>query len=430
MKNLLAYGGIVVLVLTIHIANAQWVQTYEFKDASIGSVIASGTGDLFASTSSGIFLSTDSGASWISVNSGLPVPTGGNLYNLAVNATKDLVVASNNGIFMSANNGTTWTLVDSGPTVANITCLAVNSAGDIFTGTSEDSVYRYTDNGTNWTVVSSGVSNAPINFMDDILTFITCLAINGAGDIFAGTFERGLYKSTDNGTNWIRSDSGMTSWQREIRSLAINSAGDIFAGTHEEGVTRSTDNGTSWTTINSGLDPQWGCYNIAVYGINIFVENSTGIFVSPNNGTNWTPVNTGLPLGINDLYWINSLVVSGNNIFTATDSAVWRRPLSEMVGVINDKSQQRISQQAMFNIRTSNRKSPYVTIVFSLSHSEQVCLDLYNLSGHKIKSIVNKYLVSGSHSFSLDTRNITAGWYTVRMQAGSNSNVKSIPIFR
>jgi hypothetical protein len=426
MKNWMVHGSVIVLFLTIHIVTAQWVETYQFKDARIGSIIAGNTGELFASTSSGIFLSTDNGTSWIPVNNGLPAPTDGNLYLLAVNSTNDLVLASSSGIFLSTNNGTTWTCIDSSTIITPINSLAVNGSGDIFIGMSDDTVFRYTSNGTNWTKFSSGVSKAIINATNDNNTLITCLAIHDTGDIFAGTFERGLYKSTDNGINWTRSDSGMTGWQREIRSLAINSTGDIFAGTHEEGVTRSTDNGSSWTTINSGFDPQWGCYNIAVYRSNIFIENSTGVFLSTNNGTNWTPVNTGLPLGINDLYRINSLVVNGNNIFTTIDSAVWRRPLSEMVGIINDKTQQCISQQTMFTIRTNGS---YVTIGFNLPHSVQVCADIYNLSGHTIKSIINKYFVSGPHNFPSDTKNIPAGCYFLRMQAGSNSTVKNLLIF-
>jgi len=44
----------------------------------------------------------------------------------------------------------------------------------------------------------------------------------------------------------------------EITSLAISSTGDIFAGTIDDGVFRSSDNGDNWSQINTGLpDPEW-----------------------------------------------------------------------------------------------------------------------------------------------------------------------------
>jgi photosystem II stability/assembly factor-like uncharacterized protein len=430
-KNLgMAQVSLFILILTIHIVNAQWVQTYEIKDGRIGSIVANNTGDLFISATSGLFLSTDSGTSWTPVNSGLPALSVYSYYGLEVNGINDMVAASQSAIYLSTNRGITWTLVDSLGKDKYINSLAINNAGDIFAGMYDDSIYHYTNNGTSWFKASSSVSMADVDLTSDFNYNITCIAINGAGDLFAGTMERGLYRSADNGTNWARVDHDLPLWTKEIRSIAISNTGDIFAGTHEEGVIRSTDNGETWTTINSGLDPEWGGYGFAMYNSNIFVKNSTGVFFSTNNGTTWTPFNSGLPTGINDLYGIKSLVVSGNDIFITTDSAVWRRPISETKSVIHENTRQRIVQKTMFNIRTSNRNSPYVTIEFSLQHSAQVHIDIYNLSGYKLKSIVNKYLISGSHSFSFDARDISGGCYTVRMQAGLNSNTKSIPIFR
>ena len=52
---------------------------------------------------------------------------------------------------------------------------------------------------------------------------VTTLAINSAGDIFAGTREHGVFRSTDNGNNWSQVNNGITDF--DIRSIAINQVG-------------------------------------------------------------------------------------------------------------------------------------------------------------------------------------------------------------
>jgi ligand-binding sensor domain-containing protein len=73
------------------------------------------------------------------------------------------------------------------------------------------------------------------------------------GHIFAGTWNDGIFRSTDNGATWDSAGPEDTA----IRSIAINCLGHIFAGTDGEGIFRSTDNGENWTQVNSGLINAW-----------------------------------------------------------------------------------------------------------------------------------------------------------------------------
>jgi hypothetical protein len=84
---------------------------------------------------------------------------------------------------------------------------------------------------------------------------VAALAINSSGDIFAGIQYGGVYRSTDNGNNWIQINNGLPTdtW---VTSLAINnSSGDIFAGTWSSGVFRSINNGNTWN--QTGLTNVW-----------------------------------------------------------------------------------------------------------------------------------------------------------------------------
>ena len=79
---------------------------------------------------------------------------------------------------------------------------------------------------------------------------VVSLAINSSGQIFAGTFGGGVFRSTNNGANWSQINTGLTT--AYVNALAINSSVFIFAGAGG-GVFRSTDNGANWSQINTGL---------------------------------------------------------------------------------------------------------------------------------------------------------------------------------
>jgi hypothetical protein len=133
--------------------------------------------------------------------------------------------------------------------VNEVRALAFNSSnGNIFAGIYGGGVFRSTNNGDNWNPVNTGLINPDV----------FALAINSNGHIFAGTIGGGVFRSTDNGDNWNPINTGLTN--TSIVTLAINDVGIIFAGTSSSGVFRSmdnSDNSGSWTRVNIGLtDPK------------------------------------------------------------------------------------------------------------------------------------------------------------------------------
>ena len=127
-----------------------------------------------------------------------------------------------------------WIQVN-GPCGGPVTTLAINSAGDIFAGTREHGVFRSTDNGNNWSQVNNGITDFDIR----------SIAINQSGHVFVGACV-GVLRSTDNGESWH-----YTSLNICAQSIAINSNGHIFVGRlGSGGIYRSTDNGETWTSTN------------------------------------------------------------------------------------------------------------------------------------------------------------------------------------
>jgi hypothetical protein len=204
------------------------------------------------------------------------------------------------------------------------------------------------------------------------------------------------------------------------------SGSTLFTGLLGDGVFLTTNNGTSWTQVNSGLTTT-KVRSLAMSGSNLFAGTDSGVFLSTDSGTSWTSVNSGLPANTK----VQSLAVSGSTIVAGTGGGgVWRRPFSEMVGVINPKSQQGMFQQTSFKMLSPRHANRMVIIECSLPRPEKVTFTVCDVSGHDISSLGNKIFEAGLHQIPWDTRNVAAGFYVIRMNAGSNSCVKNITIIR
>src|ERR1041385_382140 len=173
---------------------------------------------------------------------------------------------------------------------------------NLFVGTEGRGVYRSTDSGTNWTAMNIGLP------LQSVLAFAESRPY-----IFAG--GGGVYRSTNNGVSWIRASTGLPI--AVVRTLAVSGT-TLFAG-GSYGVSRSTNNGTSWTAVNNGLPLNTYVYALAVGDTNLFTATSNGVFRSTNNGTSWISANKGLPLPLGSRESLFSLVISGTNLFAGND---------------------------------------------------------------------------------------------------------------
>ena len=92
----------------------------------------------------------------------------------------------------------------------------------------------------------------------------------------------------------------------------------------------STNNGASWTAVNNGLLPTTNYMSLAKINNCIFAGTASGVCLTTNNGSSWTVINTGLPInsGIYSLAASDTYLFAGNMF-----SGVWRRSLSEILGV-------------------------------------------------------------------------------------------------
>ena len=77
-----------------------------------------------------------------------------------------------------------------------------------------------------------------------------------------------------------------------------------------------------------------------------------------------------------------------------------------------------------------NPFNPSTTISFSLPEREVVTLDVYNLLGQKVTSLVNKEMEEGSYNINFDASNLSAGIYFYTLKAGSFTSTKKMMLLK
>jgi hypothetical protein len=179
--------------------------------------------------------------------------------------------------------GLTWEPVGQGMTDLQssfIRGLAAHPSGAIFTASAGGGVYRSMNDGDDWMRVygTQGSYN-----------FLGAIAVREDGTVFLGENDGdgGIFMSMDEGESWNDITNGMD--DKDITCIAFNMSNDIYIGTTQDGIYRSVTNGQSWSPVGTSLDT----YEIRDIAINsqghVYVTASEGVWKTTDN-SNWDQV--------------------------------------------------------------------------------------------------------------------------------------------
>jgi hypothetical protein len=452
----------------------------------ISSLAVSGT-DIFAGTwNQGVFLSEDYGMTWTSVDNGLH-ENGVNA--LACIGAYVYAGTMDDGIYCSTDNGAIWNAVNSGateiPPIRSLSAIGSN----VFAAT-DYYLYASSHDGLDWIPALDGArvltaGNSTVYTTDDSgicissnqgISWTTTLnsgfpnfelpvALTAIGrNIFLATApvddldtKAGIYLSTNNGVSWsltqvntpfvsdlatnrenayaiiggslwVSPDIGST-WQRDsippyasppyISSLAFRDS-EMFIGT-SSGVLRSTEKGSQWEYIDSGLPRSIN--GLAVHGTTVFAGTTVGVYFLNSGDTSWRAVNTGLPSTSNS---VSSIVADDSDLYAALGQSVWRRPISEMITAVKTLPSSKPFTFLLFQ-NYPNPFNPTTVISYQLPTNGFMRLEIYDVLGRKIKTLVSERQSAGAHSVTFNAGGLSSGVYFYRLTAGSfpNQSLKS-----
>jgi photosystem II stability/assembly factor-like uncharacterized protein len=406
-KNLVnAARGLFMLSIFMASAHAQWIKTNWPASNSFFNLYCSQS-SVFARTWDSLnggsaFCTVDNGANWTQISS-----TDSSIGILSIVMLNDNILAGTwNGFYRSASGGTSWNAVTPTGIPSNTVIWSVTMINNTLFAGAKGSIYKSSDSGATWTEVKSGIpANARILF------------ITASGDaIFAGSDTSGIFMTTNGGTSWIAVNSSLT--DKHIFQLAAMGT-KLFAVTLS-GVFISGNNGTSWAA-NSSILKDINCF--LVVNNQLFAgTDSSGVHLSADSGKTWTSYSSGMPAGTR--VW--SLAAGSDNIFAGTSAGVWRTPYSIATMEPFPGTVRLTCPRLQFSGQYGSR----ATIAFALSGPETVDLEVFDLCGNKIISVVHRRFGAGVQSVSFNTRSIAPGSYIMRLTAGMAAYQQTVTIQR
>lgn len=257
---------------------------------------------LFGNDTYKMYLSRDDGASWLVADNGLPNRA---RIDLAANSSK-VFVGTNLGLYCTTDLGANWSIVQDTILPGYITVVSLSIEGNnILVGTFQDGMFKSSDNGSSWSEIQTGFYKPTVYPI-----------IQKGTDIFAG-IDNQIMKSTDFGVTWnnIFSLDGSS-----ITEIALNET-SVFVSFYSNPDFRgslyiSWDYGTTFNLSNISFENNSYVIDIECYGNNIFAGViNRPMYISRDNGINWISTTSG---GLPSSGSINAIFIkSDGTIFAA-----------------------------------------------------------------------------------------------------------------
>lgn len=194
-----------------------------------------------------IYRSTDGGLHWTVVMEEL------HLVDLSVdprNPERVAVAAPASGVFQSDEGGAPGTFGPRNEALPNISSHAVHfTDGWLYAGTVQG-VFRHQEAPDPWVWRGQGFRAARVSAVESI-------SGDGSGWII-GCREGGIWRSTDSGSTWLPSNTGLHPERQEVLCLAVDPVNPswVYAGFNGQSLYRSSNGGQTWWTPGSSGWPR------------------------------------------------------------------------------------------------------------------------------------------------------------------------------
>jgi uncharacterized delta-60 repeat protein len=297
--------------------------------------------------------------------------------------------------------------------------------------------------------------------------FATAMAVDASGNVYVtgySTDSTATYASENYTTikynsagvqMWVANYNGTGNGSDEANAIALDGAGNIYV------TGRSWDTNThfDWVTIkyNSLGDTVWvkrmnGTYNWEDYASAIAVDSLGNVYVA---GVTWN-VSTYIDYftikydSIGDLKWsifydgpthgedraqaivvdsIGNVYVTGYSVGSGTDyDYVTIKYVQTMPGV--EENHQTLSTDCFSLKLYPNPAKSQTAIRYALPAESKVSLQLYDISGRLVKTLVNEQKKVGNYSTNINSQTLPAGVYFLSLQTASKRLIKRLVVVK
>jgi photosystem II stability/assembly factor-like uncharacterized protein len=237
-----------------------------------------------------------------------------------------------------------WTQLLPSVTVFN-DCIAIDPSTPqtIYAGTNGAGVYKSTDGGATWNQVNTGLT--------DLSVQVLTISNSSPATLYAGCITGGVFKTTNGGTSWTAFNNGITELGKNVQAIAIKTNDPntavcvLYDGVNNatNGIYKTTDGGSTWAVSTTGvLSPNHNFLSLAtspstpntLYLGGTFVASTWGVHVykSYNFGSTWIDISNGIdttsvtgtdPFRDLSLSTIDTNTVLAGRFYNTTNGGPW-----------------------------------------------------------------------------------------------------------
>jgi photosystem II stability/assembly factor-like uncharacterized protein len=365
-------------------------------------IASNSKGDIFALSERLVFRTTDRGDHW----QRLDIDLGQNFANdpIAIDQLDNVFIGTEQGVLRSSDQGNSWKYVDSIPKNQStnlVSSLVVNPAGHIFVATQFGTDISI-DHGATWSKVSG----------DPGLSACDRLALGANGQVYASLVTGAIYASNDLGKHWqaIGTHAGLR---------VVLTDGTMFAVS--QGLFRSKDTAQNWEEIKPfPLRPKAVVYDIVLTSKGeLLLATDSGAFRSPNGGDTWIDVSRGLnQASFTPLLGTSTYCENPQGLFYAATRGQGVYRSLNTLGV-----SERLAQPHDFSLSQNypNPFNPSTLISLTMPQTGPLRLEVFDVLGRKISTLVSGNQQAGVHEFRFDGSNYASGAYFYRATIAAKS---------
>ena len=319
-------------------------------------------------------------------------------------------------LLSTKDGGKSWSKYSTPP----IGCLILFDSLNGFAG-GEDSIYSTTDGGVTWQAetIEPGIR---FGIMD--IYFVDKL--NGwAVGISSNYWDAGIILNTTNGGKYWKVNlhpSGIvglaTYFTDSLHGYVVGSNPPVFNGV----IKVTSDGGVSW--ITHYLPCTW------LKDI-VFIDDNTGwavgdygfIWHTTDRGLNWNRIESGTTSHLYRIFFFDNGKLG---YILGADSTLLK--YDKTVDINADLSPKELSFKLYQNY--PNPFNSQTEIDFTILNREMVVIEVYDILGRRVKTLMSKVLEPGKHRISFDASGLTSGVYYYSMITKSQRTTKKMLLLR
>jgi len=282
---------------------------------------------------------------------------------------------------------------------------------------------KTTDQGVNWNDASSLPQNGSETGWNNSMDWTDNM------HSWFGTDNNRVYRTTDGGLNWTSSSTNLTN------SMTVSFSGEFNGLASGDATDRTLDGGLNWVVASEQIPGTV----VSSAGIKnsegrIYLVSGQDIYQTNNYGDTYT-VDFTQSENINNLDM--DIVSIGVNKWIIGYAAGDNGSIAKYVELVtvSEAENENSSLPESFSLKQNypNPFNPTTNIEFSLPVSSDVKLNVFNILGQEVSTLLNQEMSAGNHTVvwnALDNsgRKLSSGiyFYMLKAKAGSNNEFQEI----